>query len=207
MRMVTRSLRILRSVMSLPPLLLAAGCATASSRAPSPDAFADTIPVSSSSMPSGYGVQVRLEGSALQRDGWLYVEMPSGSVRTYQGTTDAWDLEIRAGLATCDGKGGWKIVSESRAARVAPLIGLGRDSAAIDTTIRAFEDTLRLDLGVPRGLRLDEAWLTVEVAWPIQSVVANYTLPASGMLAARDERREARGRRAPTRPDRICRRK
>jgi hypothetical protein len=187
-------------------LILATGCATVAKSAPAPDALSDTIPVSVSSIPSVYGVQLRTEGRAVLRDGWLYVELRSGSVRTFQGTTDAWDLAIRAGLATCDGKGGWKLVSESRAARIAPLIGLSRDSATIDTTLRAFGDTLRLDLGVPHGVQMDRTWLTVEVAWPIQSVIADYTLPASGPLAGSRELGSGTARNTPPRTERICRR-
>lgn len=146
------------------------------------------VPISASSMPSGYGIQLRLEGSAVVRDDWLYLVVPTGSVRTFQGTADAWDLMIRAGVATCTGKGTWQVVSESRAARIAPLVGLTRDSAVLDTTIRAFSDTLHLDLGVPRGTKMERAWLTFEVAWPIQSVLAEYTLSTGAALTTSGER-------------------
>jgi hypothetical protein len=200
------SIRDMKRVALLPTLFLAAGCATVAASAPTADAPTDTIPVSASSLRSAYGVQLRLDGRAVLRDGWLYVELRSGSVRTYQGTTDAWDLAVRAGLAACDGKGGWKLVSESRAARIAPLIGLSRDSATIDTTLRAFADTLRLDLGVPRGVQMDRTWLTVEVAWPIQSVIADYTLTASGQLTGSREPERAPVQTTPPKTERICRR-
>ncbi|HEY9450126.1 MAG TPA: hypothetical protein VIQ60_10240 [Gemmatimonadaceae bacterium] len=173
----------------IPLYIFAIGCAT-TPRAPSSD-HRPAIPISASSMPSGYGVQLRLSGSAVVRDDWLYVEVPAGSVRTYQGTTDAWDLMIRAGLARCTGKGKWRIVSESRAARIAPLVGLTRDSSMLDTNVRVFSDTLHLDLGVPRGTDMQRAWVTFEIAWPFQSVLAEYTLPTGAVLASPSERQEA----------------
>jgi hypothetical protein len=176
--------------------ITAFGCATTHGAATLADVQPTPIPVVASSMPSVYGVQLRLEGSVAVRDGWLYVVVPTGSVRTYQGTTQAWDLMLRAGLATCTSNGSWRLVSESRAARIAPLVGLTPDSAVLDTTVRAFTDTLRLDLGVPRGTKLERAWLTFELAWPIESTLAAYTLPTSAALAASAEERwsASRGR-------------
>jgi hypothetical protein len=170
---------------------LAAGCATAGVSART-GAASPRVPVSVSSMPSVYGIQLRLAGSAVVRDGWLYVELPTGSVRTYQGSAEAWDLLLRAQLATCDGRGRWRVLSESRPARIAPLVGLTRDDM-LDTTTRSFGDTLRLDLGVPRGTALDSAWVAFEVAWPVESVLAKYTLHAHAPLAApAGRRRDAR---------------
>lgn len=101
--------------------LLASGCATMGARGRT-GATSPRVPVSVSSMPSVYGIQLRLAGSAVVRDGWLYVELPAGSVRTYQGTAEAWDLLLRAQLLACSGRGKWRVLSESRPARVTPLV-------------------------------------------------------------------------------------
>ena len=188
----------LRVIAVIPLYIFALDCAT-TPRAPSFD-NRPAIPINASSMPSGYGVQLRLDGSAVVRDDWLYVKVPAGSVRTYQGTTDAWDLMIRAGLATCTGKGKWRIVSESRAARIAPLVGLTRDSSTLDTNVRVLSDTLHLDLGVPRGTDMRRAWVTFEIAWPFQNVLAEYTLPTGVVLASPSERQKAAGA-----ADKVCR--
>lgn len=188
----SRSMNQLHSLAAISLSSFAIGCTTTHQAAQLSNAQAVVIPISASSMPSGYGIQLRLEGSAVVRDDWLYVKMPTGSVRTFQGTADAWDLMLRAGLATCTGKGQWQIVSESRAARIAPLVGLTRDSAMLDTTVLTFSDTLRLDLGVPRGTNMERTWLTFEVAWPIQSVLATYTLPTGAALTASRRRWNAR---------------
>src|SRR5690348_7535757 len=172
---------------------LASSCATAhgvrgvATASPAPVQFA------ASSMPSGYGIQLRLEGSAVVRGHWLYVVVPTGSVRTYQGTADAWDLMVRAGLVVCDGHGKGRLVSESRAERIAPLVGLTRDSAVLDTTVRVFRDTLRLDLGIPDGTQLDRAWLIFEPAWPVGGALATYTMSARTMLAPSSHRQISDG--------------
>jgi hypothetical protein len=189
-----------RVLAAIPLWIFASGCVTNHGPASPSSDQAIVIPVTASSMPSGYGIQLRLEGSAAMRDDWLYLELPVGSVRTFQGTADAWDLMIRAGLATCTGRGEWQLVSESRAARIAPLVGLTRDSAVLDTTIRAFSDTLRLNLGVPRGTNMEQAWLTFEIAWPFQSVLAEYTVATGATLTASSERWDA-ARTA----DKLCR--
>jgi len=152
----------------------AIGCATTRRGAPSASPL--SVPLAASSIPSGYGIQLRVQGTAEIRDDWLYVVVPQGAIRTLQGKAPAWDLLLRAGLATCTGGREWKVVSESRAARLAPLVGFTRDSSMLDTTSRAFRDTLRLDFGVPRGTRLDRAWVVFDLAWPISNVMATYTL-------------------------------
>lgn len=182
--------------------IITLACATTHGASTLADVHPAPIPFAASSMPSVYGVQTRIEGSVVIRDDWLYIVVPTGSVRTYQGTTQAWDLMLRAGLATCAGNGHWRLVSESRAARIAPLVGLTPDSAVLDTTRRTFRDTLRLDLGVPRGTRLDRAWLTFELAWPIGGALATYTVPASAVLAPSDKPWSA-SRRRPA--DVLCR--
>ncbi len=135
-------------------------------------------------MPSVYGIQLRLEGSAVVRDGWLHLDFPAGAVRTYQGEAEAWDLMLRARLATCGRDGEWQVASESRAARLAPIAGLTRDESMLDTTTRAFTETLRLDLGIPRGTDLARSWVAVELAWPVESVLASYTLHTAASLTA-----------------------
>lgn len=165
-------------------LLAGAGC-TASTHVvgtASSDVAGPPLGVDATSMRSSYGIQIRLEGAVTRRGNWLYVSVPSGAVRTYQGTAPAWDLSVRAGLASCTGSKQWKVVSESRAARIAPLVGLTIDDPMLDTTTRAFKDTLRLDLGIPPGIDLARSWLTIEPAWPIAGVIASYELPASPTL-------------------------
>lgn len=162
--------------------LVTVGCATARGAGDPRDVPSPPIPFAASSIPSAYGIQLRLEGSVVERDGWLYVVVPTGSVRTYQGTAEVWDLMVRAGLAVCDGRGEPRLISESRAVRIAPLVGFTRDSAVLDTTVRVLTDTLRLDLGVPAGTKLDRAWLTFEPAWPIGGALATYTIPARAAL-------------------------
>jgi len=156
----------------------AIGCATTRGSAGAAVQPPAPMAVAASSMPSAYGIQLRLEGSAIVRDGWLYVVVPTGSVRTYQGSADVWDLMVRAGLAVCDGHGEWRLVSESRAARIAPLVGFTRDSAVLDTTVRVFSDTLRLDLGVPKAIAMDQLRLTFEPVWPVGGALATYVIPA-----------------------------
>lgn len=172
-----------RAVPAACSILALAGCASTHAGSGGGESPSPAIPFAASSMPSAYGIQLRLEGSIVERDGWLYVTAPVGSVRTYQGTADVWDLMVRAGLAVCDGRGTWRLVSESRAARIAPLVGFTRDSAVLDTTVRVLTDTLRLDLGVPKGTELERARLTFEPVWPIGGALATYTLPARAALS------------------------
>jgi len=143
-----------------------------------------TLPVSATSMSTVYGIQFALRGSASVRDGWVYLDIPEGAARTYQGRANAWDLVVRAGVATCDGRGGSKLIAEGRAARVAPLVGLTPDDAELDTVTRKFAAPLTLDVGIPPGTDLERSWLTIEVSWPIESVIASYSLPATGGLVA-----------------------
>lgn len=134
-------------------------------------------------MSSVYGIQLDLRGSAVVRDGWVYVEIPSGAARTYQGRANAWDLVVRAGIATCDGRGS-RLIAEGRAARVAPVVGLTLDHSELDTVTRQFSAPLSLAVGIPPGTDLGRSWVTIEVTWPVESVIATYSLPATGGLVA-----------------------
>lgn len=140
------------------------------------------LPVAATSMSTVYGIQLALHGSAVVRDGWVYVSLPEGAARTYQGRANAWDLVVRAGIATCDGRRGSRLIAEGRAARVAPVVGLTLDNAELDTVTRKFTAPLSLDVGIPPGTDLQRSWLTIEVSWPIESVVASYSLTATGGL-------------------------
>jgi hypothetical protein len=142
------------------------------------------LPVVATSMSTVYGIQLDLLGSATVRDGWVYVDIPAGAARTYQGRANAWDLVVRAGIATCSGRGESQLIAEGRAARIAPLVGLTRDNAELDTVTRKFAAPLRVDVGIPPGTDLQRSWLTIEVAWPIESVIANYSLTATSGLVA-----------------------
>lgn len=129
-----------------------------------------------SSLGSSSGIQARLDGSIIVRDGWVYVVVPRGAVRTYQlDRQEYWDLRLRAGVATCQGRE-TEVISEGRAARLAPALGLSRDSAYLDTTIRQFRDTLRLDVGVPPNTDLVRSWIALIFEWPFQNVMATYTV-------------------------------
>jgi hypothetical protein len=140
------------------------------------------VPVLATSMSTVYGIQLDLRGSAAVRDGWVYVNIPVGAARTYQGRANAWDLVVRAGIATCSGRGGVRLIAEGRAARVAPLVGLTPDNAELDTVTRTFAAPLSLDVGIPPGTDLRRSWLTIEVSWPIESVIASYSLAATSGL-------------------------
>jgi hypothetical protein len=142
------------------------------------------LPVAASSMRSVYGIQLELRGSASVHDRWVYVDIPAGAARTFQGRANAWDLVVRAGIATCAGRGGSRLVTEGRAARIAPLIGLTPDNAELDTVTRTITAPLRLDVGIPPGTDPERSWVTIEVVWPIESVIASYSLPATGGLVA-----------------------
>jgi hypothetical protein len=131
---------------------------------------------SASSLGSVYGIQARFEGSIAVQDRWVYVVVPTGAVRTYQrDRQDYWDLRLRAGLAECASRG-FEVVSEGRPTRLAPLLGLSREAATLDTTTRAFRDTLRLEVGVPPGTDLAKSWVVLIFEWPFQNVMATYTV-------------------------------
>jgi len=164
-------------------LVVVSGCSR-----PVPSHSADigpvVLPVVATSMSTVYGIQLALRGSASMRDGWVYVDVPEGAARTYQGRANAWDLVVRAGIATCSGRGGSELIAEGRSARLAPLIGLTLDNAELDTVTRKFAAPLRLDVGIPPGTDLQRSWMTIEVSWPIESVVASYSLAATNGLVA-----------------------
>jgi hypothetical protein len=146
------------------------------------------LPVAATSMSTVYGIQLDLRGSAAVRDGWVYTTIPVGAARTYQGRANAWDLVVRAGIATCSGRGEVRLIAEGRAARVAPLVGLTPDNAELDTVTRTFAAPLSLDVGIPPGTDLRRSWMTIEVSWPIESVIASYSLAAtSGFVAGAPE--------------------
>lgn len=135
-----------------------------------------------SSIGSSYGIQARFDGTIAAQDRWIYIVVPSGAVRTYQlDRQDYWDLRLRAGVASCASRN-FEIVSEGRAARLAPLLGLSRDAATLDTTTRALRDTLRLDVGVPAGTDLARSWIALIFEWPFQSVMATYTVHTNAPL-------------------------
>jgi hypothetical protein len=132
-------------------------------------------PFSLSSFRGSVGIQARLEGSIVVQDRWAYVT-GLGAVRTYQlDRQDYWDLRIRAGVATCTGRD-VEIASEGRAVRLAPLLGLARDSARLDTAQRMLRDTLRLDVGVPPATELARSWIALIFEWPFENVMATYTV-------------------------------
>src|SRR5688572_643382 len=145
-------------------------------------------PFSISTIRSSYGIQARMDGSIAVQDGWLFVMAPRGAVRTYQvDRQDYWDLRVRAAVAACVGRS-VEVTSEGRAARVATLLGLSRDAAFLDTTTRAFRDTLRLDVGVPPGTDLAKSWIAFIFEWPFEGVLATYTVHTDVPLSPRSGR-------------------
>jgi hypothetical protein len=155
-------------------LFVAAGCGGARGTTVQPGT---ERPFTMSSIGSSYGIQARIEGTIAVGDRWVYVVVPRGAVRTYQlDRQDYWDLRVRAGIASCTSRREFEITSEGRAARLAPVLGLSRDAATLDTTTRAFRDTLRLDAGIPPGTDLDKSWIALIFEWPFQSVMATYTV-------------------------------
>lgn len=140
-------------------------------------------PVSATSMSTIYGIQLDLRGSVAVRDGWVYLDIPAGAARTYQGRASAWDLVVRAGIASCSGPGEGSLIAEGRAGRIAPLVGLTRDSADLDTIPRTFVAPLRLDVGIPPGVDPTRSWVTLDVSWPVEATIASYSLTATGALA------------------------
>jgi len=141
------------------------------------------LPVSVSSISTIYGIQLDLRGSAAVRDRWVYVDIPTGVARTYQGRASAWDLVVRAGIATCSGPGQGRLIAEGRAGRVAPLVGLTQDAPELDTIPRTFAAPLHLEVGIPPGTDLTRSWVTLDVSWPVEASIASYTLTASGGIA------------------------
>lgn len=183
-----RFLTVKRTLLVVSSLgVVALGC----SRAGAPhtgDLSPVVLPVLATSMSTVYGIQLDLRGSAAVRDGWAYMNIPVGTARTYQGRANAWDLVVRAGIATCGGRGGARLIAEGRAARVAPLVGLTPDNAELDTVTRKFAAPLNLDVGIPPGTDLQRSWMTIEVSWPIESVIASYSLAAtSGLVGGAPE--------------------
>lgn len=162
-------MRSLRAVICL--VLIACGGARQGRRAPGSGA-----PFAISSIGSSYGIQARFEGLIAVQDRWIHVVVPTGAVRTYQrDRQDYWDLRLRAGVVSCVARE-FETVSEGRAARLAPLLGLSREAAMLDTTTRALRDTLRLDVGIPPGTDLAKSWVVLIFEWPFQSVMATYTV-------------------------------
>lgn len=142
-----------------------------------------TLPLAASSMSTIYGIQLDLRGSAVVRDRWVYVDIPTGAARTYQGRAVAWDLVVRAGIATCSGPSMGHLIAEGAAGHVAPIIGLTRDNPELDTIPRSFVTPLRVDVGIPPGTDLARSWITLEVSWPIDATIARYSLTAThGLL-------------------------
>lgn len=139
--------------------------------------------VTASSIQSSYGIQFHVAGSSYVRDNWLYVTLPTGAIRTYQGTAPAWDLLMRAALVSCTGDRHERVVSVSQPAHLATIVGFTQDSSMLDTTSRAFRDTVRLDLGVPATVDPAHSWIEFELTWPVSNVLATYRTPANVTLA------------------------
>lgn len=165
--------------------LVATGCARLGA-SHAGDVRPAVLPVAATSMSTIYGIQLDLRGSVAMRDGWVYVDLPTGAAKTYQGRASAWDLVVRAGIATCSGPREGRLIAEGRAGRIAPLVGLTRDNADLDTIARTFTAPLRLDVGIPPGTDLSRSWVTLDVSWPVEATIASYKLTATDALATAD---------------------
>jgi len=172
--------RMLSVVMSLS--VIATGCSRLNT-VRADDIQPVVLPVAATSMSTIYGIQLDLRGSAVVRNGWVYVEIPVGAAKTYQGRASAWDLLVRAGVATCSGPRDARLIAEGRPGRIAPLVGLTRDNADLDTIPRTFVAPLRLDVGIPPGTDLSRSWLTLDISWPVEATIASYSLTATDRLA------------------------
>jgi hypothetical protein len=168
-----------------------AGCATTRSSTPRPPLTTQSVEFTATSIGSIYGIQMQLDGTMFMRDNWLYVVVPAGTVRTYQSVAPAWDLTVRAGLATCTGRNRWRVVSEGSAVRIAPLAGFTHDNSMLDTATRTFRDTLRFDLGVPPYADPSHTWLTFDITWLFETVLASYTLHTNAVLVPSEQRPDA----------------
>jgi hypothetical protein len=137
-----------------------------------------------SSMRTSYGIQGQFAGTIAVHDGWMYVVAPTGALKTYQRDAQRyWDLRLRAGLVTCVPNGQWEVVSESRAVKLAPLLGITENMTEIDTLTRALRDTVRFDLGIPPGTALERSWVAFIFEWPFQNLLATYLLHTDAALA------------------------
>ncbi|HSA55497.1 MAG TPA: hypothetical protein VLE53_07320 [Gemmatimonadaceae bacterium] len=169
----------------------AGGCAGARSAAPR-----TPVPIggfSVSSMRSAYGIQGVLNGVLVRRGDWLTVTIDSGAVRTQQADPERiWDLRLRAGIATCTADGRWEVTSESRALRVAPLVGVSSREGILDASLRPFRSGARLDLAIPPEARIERSWVVLTFEWPFENELATYSLdvnlPLDGAVSARGAR-------------------
>jgi len=152
-------------------LTLACGGARHASESASPGK-----PFSASSLRSQFGIQGSFEGTISMGDRWIYVVAPVGGVKTWQvDRQDYWDLRLRAGLVSCKQRQ-FEVVSEGRATRLLPLLGLSPDAAYLDTTTITLKDTLRLDVGIPAGTDLSHSWIALVFEWPVAGALATYEL-------------------------------
>ena len=127
-------------------------------------------------MRSQYGVQGRFEGTIAIGDRWVYLVAPTGGLKTFQvDRQDYWDLRLRAGLVSCKERH-FEVVSEGRATRLLPLLGLSPDAAYLDTTTIAIKHTLRLDVAVPPGTDMSHSWVALIFEWPVGGALATYEL-------------------------------
>lgn len=161
--------------MSLGLTGLATACGGA--RGSRPGAVVPIGAFSVTSLRSAYGIQGTLNGSVVRRDEWITVTIDSGAIRTQQADpAPVWGLRLRAGLAICGSDGGSQIASESRAIRVAPLVGINSRDSVLDASLRPLLTTARLDVAIPPETRIDRAWLVIQFEWPFENEFATYSL-------------------------------
>lgn len=167
-----------------------------------------SIPFAASSLDTQYGMQGAFEGAIVVGEHWIDVVVPKGTVRTLQRDPQVyWDLRVRAALVRCLEGGQWDVTSESRAARMAPIVGLTSDTGNVDGTPRVFRDTLHLDLGLPPGTPLNRSWIAIVFEWPFVNTLATYQLHTDVLLDGTrvPARRVGRGPALPVGPSERCR--
>lgn len=179
---MTQGWRSLRGAGCLLVLALTNACASAGARMrPRPLGH-----FSASSLNSVYGIQATLRGSVARRGDWITVIIDSGAVKTQQADPGPiWNLRLRAGLAGCRTAGGSEVVSESRAVRLAPLVGVTDQDAILDATLRPLRDTVRFEVAIPPGTELARSWVVLTLEWPFENEFATYDLETGVALDGR----------------------
>jgi hypothetical protein len=77
------------------------------------------------------------------------------------------------------------VVSESRAVRLAPLVGVTDQDAILDATLRPLRDTVRFEVAIPPGTQLDRSWVVLTLEWPFENEFAAYDLETGVALDGR----------------------
>ncbi len=109
-----------------------------------------------------FTVRGRFEGTVLVRGGWIDIIVPAATIAFRQSVVDIRyrSLRVRAALASGSQPRPWRIISESRAIPLRPLLARALTSA--DSAQRVLVDTLRFEVPLPRELPADRVWIAFE---------------------------------------------